>query len=73
MGIASHIIVCPDGKVRHYPYTNEDDALADAEAIDRERCPLTCKDGTDSGLGPCPGRGHAVRGGPQIELGGLEE
>lgn len=31
-------IRCPDGKVRHYPYINYDDAKFDAELCDGGRC-----------------------------------
>jgi len=56
-------IVCPDGKTRHLPYANLDDAMFDARLCDTE-----CKfpgafDGHGKrrhGFGACPGGLHVV-------------
>lgn len=50
-------VVCPDGRVRLYPYHNEGDAKCDAEAVTERGCvsdPI--------GKQPsCPGGLHVVR------------
>lgn len=56
-------IVCPDGRVRHYPYTNEDDARADARIYTRKRCRLYPEPSPlELAQPPCTGGEHAVRG-----------
>lgn len=49
-------IVCPDGGVRHMPYTNEEDAAFDADLCTEEGCQLY-----PDTLGGCPGGEHFVR------------
>lgn len=55
-------IVCPDGRVRHYPFHNHGDAACDAESYSDEGC------GVGYPLSPleraqpsCPGGNHDVR------------
>lgn len=37
--VRGYEVVCPDGKVRHFPYHNEGDAMCDAEVFDHAgRC-----------------------------------
>jgi hypothetical protein len=60
MGCNGYEIVCPDGQTRHYPYTNEGDALCDAESYDRRGC-ATWKNGERVLLTDCPGGIHTVR------------
>lgn len=49
-------VVCPDGKTRHFPYANKDDAVCDAEAFDEE-----CHRYKGDADQRCPGGKHAVR------------
>lgn len=52
------VIVCPDGKERHYPYINHGDAECDAGAYTRRRC---CKPGTNvPERSECPQGEHTV-------------
>ena len=54
-------IVCPDGRVRHYPYINFGDAECDAEVCER-RCQMYPKRGSlERKHGACPGGKHEVR------------
>lgn len=57
-------IVCPDGRVRHFPYHNEGDATCDAECYTERRncgefagpgCPPEWSDP------PCPQGEHTAR------------
>lgn len=56
-------VVCPDGRVRHYPYHNQDDAQCDADGYSEEGCqghyrhpnPLQLQNP------PCPEGPHTVR------------
>jgi hypothetical protein len=52
-------IVCPDGKTRHLPYANLDDAMFDARLCDTECAFPGAFDG--HGNGECPGGLHVVR------------
>lgn len=55
-------IVCPDGKARHYPYTNFDDAESDARLAERKWCQFYKYPGAlEREHGPCPGGKHEVR------------
>lgn len=59
---AGYEIVCPDGRVRHFPFHNEGDAASDARHYSRE---LDCKTGPRSPAEwrrpPCPQGRHSVR------------
>ncbi len=52
-------VVCPDGRVRHYPYFNEGDARCDADVLARRGCEID-PDWWEK-LPACPGGDHAVR------------
>lgn len=52
-------IVCPDGKVRHYPYHNEGDAECDAAVFTESVCDDL--DAVFAALGPCPNGTHTHR------------
>jgi hypothetical protein len=54
-------IVCPDGRVRHYPFHNMDDA-EDAADHCATRCnPYKVPSALFNSLPPCPHGAHAVR------------
>lgn len=54
-------IVCPDGRVRHMPYSNEDDAEFDAD-VAVEQCQFYPRQNVlEQKHGPCPGGAHTVR------------
>ena len=58
-------IVCPDGKIRHYPYTNFDDAEFDAKLAAKGRCRFYLEPNElEVTHGPCPGGPHGVRPAP---------
>jgi hypothetical protein len=56
-------IVCPDGHVRHFPYTNFGDAEFDAGLIDKSgRCRFyATPNELEAKLPVCPGGAHTVR------------
>lgn len=55
-------IECPDGRVRHYPYTNLADAEFDARLCDDRGCRLFAQPNElEKSLPPCPGGAHGVR------------
>lgn len=55
-------IVCPDRRVRHYPYHNEADARFDAALCSRRTCRLYSEpNALEAHAGACPGGTHAVR------------
>jgi hypothetical protein len=55
-------IVCPDGRVRHYPYRNRDDALADAHVCDHRGCQFYAEQNElETGAPPCTGAPHRVQ------------
>lgn len=54
-------IVCPDGKVRHFPYTNQGDAVVDARVADN-RCQFyPTPNEMERALPRCRAPGHWVR------------
>ena len=58
-GQSFYQIVCPDNHVRHYPYSNREDAAFDAKLCDANGCRIytdICE--IEATLPPCPGRGH---------------
>ena len=55
-------IVCPDGRVRDYPYMNYGDARAMAAEMSRERCSLWEDPSLiQTSQPPCPEGRHIVR------------
>lgn len=55
-------IVCPDGRVRGYPFINEDDARAEASEKTQQQCRLWPEPSTlELEQPPCPGGEHVVR------------
>lgn len=55
-------IVCPDGKVRHYPYINFEDAEFDAKTAASGKCQFYPTPGAlEVQHGPCPGGPHGLR------------
>ena len=56
-------VVCPDGKVRHFPYHNQGDALCDARTYSRKGCRAWGGEPSplEEQLPPCPEGGHTVR------------
>ena len=55
-------IVCPDGKVRHYPFHDEDDAKAEAMLASSQRCRLwSAPSDLETSQPPCPEGEHTVR------------
>lgn len=55
-------VVCPDGRVRDYPYTNEGDAESMAQAKGRYRCQCYPEPGEiETSQPPCPEGEHAIR------------
>ena len=53
-------IVCPDGRVRHYPYRQAEDAVEDARRAE-EDCSLGYEEPSPLEQRPCPGGSHAAR------------
>ena len=59
---AGYEIVCPDGRVRHFPFHNEGDAKSDAEHYSRERdCQAGLRSPAEWSKPPCPQGEHTVR------------
>lgn len=59
---AGYEIVCPDGRVRHYPYHNEGDAESDARTYTRKQhCRVEPDDPRGWGDPPCPQGEHTTR------------
>jgi len=55
-------IVCPDGRIRHLPYSNQQDAEFDAAICDERDCRLYEAQGPlQKGVPACPGAPHRVR------------
>lgn len=55
-------VVCPDGRVRHYPYHNEGDAQCDAEVFTERKCQLYPEPSPlELEQTPCPEGVHTVR------------
>jgi hypothetical protein len=55
-------VVCPDGRVRHYPYHNEDDAICDAEVFAEQKCSIYPEPSPlEKRHPPCPEGKHTVR------------
>ncbi len=54
-------IVCPDGRVRHYPYHNEGDADCDARVHSERVCRTFHDDPPEWNDPPCPQGNHTVR------------
>lgn len=55
-------IVCPDGRVRHFPYMHEGDAEADAKHATEKNCRFYDKKSSlEEQHGDCPGGVHSVR------------
>ncbi len=59
--VRGYEIVCPDAKVRHYPYTNLGDAEAMASRATRKSCRIWPNPSPlELSLPPCPGGEHKV-------------
>ena len=57
-----HEIVCPDGRVRHYPYHNKGDADADAKHASTKGCSFfKNKSRLETSQPPCPSGKHKTR------------
>ena len=56
-------VVCPDGRVRHYPFHNEGDARGEARHATSRRCHSPKLDLSEIELAqpPCPEGTHVVR------------
>lgn len=55
-------IVCPDGRVRHFPYFNAVDAASDARMASERGCQFYPEPSRlERDAGPCPGGEHSVR------------
>jgi hypothetical protein len=56
-------VVCPDGHVRNFPYSNEGDAQCDAEGYSEDGCQghASGQSPLERGLPPCPEGAHRVR------------
>ncbi len=60
-------VLCPDGRIRQYPFANEDDAEGEAELCSRplregERCDQWATPGElVTSQPPCPGGKHTIR------------
>ena len=55
-------IVCPDGRVRHFPYTNAEDASADADLCASRGCRFyATPSDLETSQPPCPGGLHRTR------------
>lgn len=55
-------IVCSDGRVRHPPYNNPEDAAFDADLCDERACRLYPTPGPlEQAAPPCPGAPHRIR------------
>jgi hypothetical protein len=55
-------VVCPDGRVRHYPFHNEDDAQAAADRAALRGCrPSPDPSDLVTSQPPCPNGSHEVR------------
>lgn len=60
--------VCPDGKVRHYPYVNDTVARYFARAFSEHGCRQDAKmNKLEAQHPPCPGGEHTVRRVPSVE------
>lgn len=58
-------IVCPDGNVRHWPYSNQGDAAFDAGVYSSHRCQLEPEPNPlQAAHGPCPEGEHGIRQAP---------
>lgn len=63
----SYEVVCPDGRIRTNPYTNQSDANAHAERVSSNppyvgSCRIAPKPGAlERALPPCPGGPHHIR------------
>lgn len=63
-----YTIVCPDRRIRSWPYEDEDEARKDARRINRQGCrfdvecatPYLPSDPNDWKRPPCPGGRHRV-------------
>lgn len=56
------VIVCPDARVRHYPYHNEGDARVDADLCERNGCQFyPTPNPMEASSPPCPGGAHTVQ------------
>jgi len=65
-------IVCPDGRVRRYPYHSHGDAKSDAEHVTQRGClrmggVFETPSELEASQPPCPGGEHTVRGPVSIE------
>lgn len=65
-------IVCPDGRVRRYPYHNQGDALSDAKHVTHRGClrmggVFETPSELETSLPDCPGGEHTVRGPVSIQ------
>ena len=55
-------VVCPDGRVQHYPFHNQDDAEGAANWATTRRCqPSPDPDELVTSQPPCPNGAHRVR------------
>ena len=55
-------IVCPDGFVRHFSYTDAEDAVSDAKVASESRCQFFPQPNRlELSLGACSGGTHTVR------------
>ncbi len=55
-------VVCPDGRVRDYPYHNEGDAESMARAMTKRQCRIWKEaDPIELSQPPCPEGKHTVR------------
>lgn len=62
MKVRGYEVVCPDGRVRRYPYHNEGDATCDAEVMSEDpRCRCIPGEKFVLAYGECPQGLHAVR------------
>lgn len=59
--IVGYEVVCPDGHVRHYPYTNEGDADCDAEIFSKKCQSYEEKNDLEKKFPPCQGGEHVVK------------
>jgi len=71
-GFSGYEIVCPDGHVRRYPYTNDATAVSDARHVTENGCwrmgsTFAEPNEIETRLPSCPGGEHTVRGPVPVE------
>lgn len=61
-------VVCPDGRMRHYPFHNEGDAASEARRATAKSChhPRLKQSTLELSQPPCPEGEHVARALPEV-------